>query len=61
MHLWEETQVEPPSIKPDELDPAKWPEWSQHFLTYLSHVNGIRTAPLDYVLWFQPPLQPSPP
>ena len=58
MRLRDETQPEPPSIKPDKLDPSKWTEWKEHALTYFSHMKGVQFAPLDYIVRVDPPPVP---
>ena len=50
MHHRDESQPEPPSIKPDKLDHNNWTEWKEHTLTYFSHTLGVQFAPLVYVV-----------
>ena len=58
MHLHKETSQETPSIKPEKLDPMKWPNWSKQFITYLSNLQGAQHSPLDYVVREEPPSIP---
>ena len=59
MRIREETTQEAPSIKPDKLSEDKWTSWKLQFVTYLSHVQGVQFAPLDYVVRTEPHLGPS--
>ena len=43
-----------PSVKMDKLDPTKWNNWSRHFRTYLSNIQGEQNASLDYVIRTEP-------
>ena len=58
MRIREETTQEAPSIKPDKFSEDKWTSWKLQFVTYLSHVQGIQFAPLDYVVRTEPPPGP---
>ena len=58
MRIREETTQEAPSIKPDKFSEDKWTSWKLQFVTYLSHVQGVQLAPLDYVVRTQPPPGP---
>ena len=53
-----ETTQEAPSIKPDKFSEDKWTSWKLQFVTYLSHVQGVQFAPLDYVVRTEPPPGP---
>ena len=58
MRIREETTQEAPSIKPDKFCEDKWMSWKLQFVTYLSHVQGVQFAPLDYVVHTEPPPGP---
>ena len=58
MRIREETTQEAPSIKPDMFSQDKWTSWKLQFVTYLSHVQGVQFAPLDYVVCTEPPPGP---
>ena len=58
MRIREETTQEAPSIKPDKFSEDKWMSWKLQFVTYLSHVQGVQFAPLDYVVRTEPPPGP---
>ena len=58
MRIREETTQEAPSIKPDKFSEDKWTSWKLQFVTYLSHVQGVQFAPLDYVIRTEPPPGP---
>ena len=58
MRIREETTQEAPSIKPDKFSEDKWTSWKLQFVTYLSHIQGVQFAPLDYVVRTEPPPGP---
>ena len=58
MRIREETTQEAPSIKPDKFSEDKWTSWKLQFVTYLSHIQGVQFAPLDYVIRTEPPPGP---
>ena len=58
MRIREETTQEPPLIKPDKFSEDKWTSWKLQFVTYLSHIQGIQFALLDYVIRTEPPPGP---
>ena len=43
-----------PSVKMDKLDPTKWNNWSRHFRTYLSNIQGEHNVSLDCVIRAEP-------
>lgn len=43
----EEGKTETPSIKPDKFKGSKWKTWAKQFTTYLSHVNGAQSKPIE--------------